>query len=50
MAAKTPRIELEYPAKKGLSSVGDWVAPFLVWMLCIGMLSALLSALLGRAD
>jgi len=36
-------------AKKVPSSVGDWVAPVLAWVMFIGMLSAMLSVLLGPA-
>jgi hypothetical protein len=50
MGDKTLRTGLKHPAGKRLSSVGDWVAPLLVWMLCIGMLLAMLSALVGRAE
>lgn len=38
------------PAEKGSSSRSDWIAPLLVWMLCIGMLLATLSVLVGRAE
>jgi hypothetical protein len=50
MGNKTLTIGSEHPAKKGLSGVGDWVAPLFVWMLCIGMLMAILSVLVGRAE
>jgi hypothetical protein len=35
------------PTKKLWSSVGDWAAPVLVWLTFIGMLSAMISVLLG---
>jgi hypothetical protein len=51
MGDKTLRTGSEHPAKKGLSgSVGDWVAPILAGMMFIGMLMAMVSVLLGRAD
>jgi hypothetical protein len=50
MGDKTLRTGSEQPAEKGLSGVVDWVAPLLVWMLCVGMLLAMLSVLVGRAE
>jgi hypothetical protein len=40
----------EHASNKWPSSIGDWVAPVLVWVVCIGMLLAILSVLLGRAE
>jgi hypothetical protein len=50
MGDKTLRPGSVHPGEKGLGSVVDWVAPLLVWILCIGMLLAMLSALVGRAE
>jgi hypothetical protein len=36
-------------SKKVLSGAGDWVAPVLAWTMFIGMLSAIVSVLLGPA-
>jgi len=36
-------------SKKLPSSVGDWVAPVLAWVMFMGMLSAMVSVLLGPA-
>jgi hypothetical protein len=33
--------------KKLWSSVGDWAAPVLVWVTFIGMLTAMISVLIG---
>ena len=48
MGNKTLTTGSEHPAEKGSSRVGDWVAPILVWMMFIGMLSAMVAVLLGR--
>jgi hypothetical protein len=50
MGNKTLTTESERPAEKGSSSVGDWAAPILIGLMFIGMLSAMVSVLLGRAD
>ena len=48
---KALRTGSEHPVEKALRGrVGDWLCPLLVWMMCIGMLLALLSALVGRAE
>ena len=48
---KTLRTRSGHPVEKALRGrVGDWLCPLLVWMMCIGMLLALLSALVGRAE
>jgi hypothetical protein len=47
---KTLRIKSEHPAEKWLSSVDDWICVLLVWTLIIGMLSAMISVLVGSAD
>ncbi len=40
---------LQHFPKKESNSVQDWVAPILVWALCIGMFLAIVSVLLGPA-
>jgi hypothetical protein len=50
MGDKTFAIASKDSSKKGLSRVGDWIAPVLVWVMCIGMLLAMVSVLLGRAE
>ncbi len=48
---KTLRTGSEHAAGKRLRGrVGDWLCPLLVWVMCIGMLLAMLSALVGRAE
>ena len=47
---KTLRTRSEHPAEEWFSSVGDWLCPLLVWTLVIGMLAAMISVLVGRAD
>jgi hypothetical protein len=50
MGDKTVGIGSKHSAEKKLSRTGDWIAPVLVWFMCIGMLLAMLSVLLGRAE
>jgi hypothetical protein len=50
MGNKTLTTGSEHPAEKGSSSVGDWVAPILAATMFIGMLLAMVSVLLGRAE
>jgi hypothetical protein len=49
MATQTVRPLLGHRAHRGLSSLGDWIAPALVCVMCIGMVMAMVSVLLGPA-
>lgn len=50
MGDQTPGTGSGHVAKKGLGSVGDWFATVLVLVLFMGMLLAVVSVLLGRAE
>jgi hypothetical protein len=50
MGDKTFVTGSKHSSNKGLSRAGDWIAPVLVWVMCVGMLLAIISVLLGRAD
>ena len=50
MGDKTFVTGSKHSSKKGPSRTGDWIAPVLVWAMCVGMLLAILSVLLGRAE
>jgi hypothetical protein len=47
MRNQAPKIVSEHQPTQGSHRVGDWTAPLLIYIFVIGMLMAMLSALLS---